>query len=90
MTKTIHKLLAASTAAAFAAVSDFQTLGAAGESLTAVRNFDPGEAWISYQRQIGNIQALSDSGLVRPIKTLADFQSALAAASAKLASLGLT
>jgi len=66
------------TAAAFAAVSDFQTLGAAGESLTAVRNFDPGEAWISYQRQIGNIQALGDSGLVRPIKTLADFQSARA------------
>lgn len=67
------------TAAAFAAVSDFQTLGTAGEGLTTVRNFEPGEAWASYKRQIGNIQALAASGLVYPVKALADFQSARAA-----------
>ena len=68
------------SAAAFAAVSDFQTLGTAGEGLAAVRDFGPGEAWASYQRQIGNLKALATRGLVYPVKTLADFQAAKAAA----------
>ncbi len=68
------------SAAAFAAVSDFQALGTAGEGLAAVRDFGPGEAWSSYQRQIGNLKALATRGLVFPIKTLADFQAAKAAA----------
>ncbi len=67
------------TAAAFAAVSDFQTLGLQGEGLAAVRNFGPGEAWASYQRQIGHLQALSAKGWVYPISTLADFAAAKAA-----------
>lgn len=67
------------TAAAFAAVSDFQVLGTAGEGLAAVRNFEPGEAWASYQRQIGNIKALASAGLVYPIESLADFDAARAA-----------
>ena len=68
------------SAAAFAAVSDFQVLGTAGEGLAAVRDFGPGEAWASYQRQIGNLKALATRGLVYPVKTLADFQAAKAAA----------
>jgi membrane dipeptidase len=67
------------TAAAFAAVSDFQVLGTAGEGLTVVRDFQPGEAWASYRRQIGNIQGLAASGLVFPVKTVADFAAAKAA-----------
>ncbi len=66
--------------AAFAAVSDFQVLGTAGEGLAAVRDFEPGEAWASYQRQIGNIKALATRGLVYPIKTQADFHAAKVAA----------
>jgi membrane dipeptidase len=67
------------TAAAFAAVSDFQVLGTAGEGLTARRDFAPGEAWASYKRQVGNINALATRGLVYPIRTLADFAAAKAA-----------
>lgn len=68
------------SAAAFAAVSDFQVLGTAGEGLAAVRDFGRGEAWASYRRQIGNINALVTRGLVHPIRTLADFEAAKAAA----------
>ena len=68
------------SAAAFAAVSDFQALGTAGEGLAAVRAFGPGEAWASYQRQIGNLKALATRGLVYPVETLADFHAAKAAA----------
>lgn len=67
------------TAAAFAAVSDFQALGTAGEGLAAVRNFEPGEAWASYKRQIGNIKALAAAGLVYPVRSLSDFAAARAA-----------
>lgn len=64
------------TAAAFAAVSDFQVLGFAGEGLEAVRAFQPGEAWDSYRRQIANLQALVARGLVTPVRTTADFATA--------------
>ena len=67
------------TAASFAAVADFQVLGAEGESLTARRDFAPGEAWESYKRQINNIKALSTQGLVYPVKSLGDFAAAKAA-----------
>ena len=67
------------SAAAFAAVADFQTLGRTGEGLAAVRDFDPGEAWASYQRQIANLQALAGRGLVFPVKTPADVPAARAA-----------
>ena len=64
------------TAAAFAAVSDFQALGLNGRMLEAVRDFEPGEAWASYQRQIANLRALSARGLVHPVLTSADFSGA--------------
>ncbi len=64
------------TAAAFAAVSDVQTLGEQGEGLAAVREFEPGEAWASYKRQIANLNALSANGLVYPVRTARDFEAA--------------
>ncbi len=48
-------------------MSDFQTLGRQGEGLMAVREFEPGEAWASYQRQIGKLKALIAQGLVTPV-----------------------
>lgn len=67
------------TAAAFAAVSDVQTLGEQGEGLAAVREFGPGEAWASYKRQIANLNALGANGLVYPVRTADDFAAARAA-----------
>lgn len=67
------------SAAAFAAVSDFQTLGLEGEGLAAIRPFEPGEAWASYQRQITRLQSLVTRGLVLPVRTVADIASARAA-----------
>ena len=78
--KTIADMRAGGlTAAAFAAVSDFQVLGLQGEGLATVRDFEPGEAWASYQRQIGHLQALSAKGWVYPVRSVADFAAAKAA-----------
>lgn len=62
------------TAAAFASVSDFQVLGFQGEGLAAVRAFEPGEALTSYKRQIANLKAFIQSGLVYPIIARTDFE----------------
>ncbi len=67
------------SAAAFAAVADFQVLGLEGEALTAARAFEPGEAWASYQRQIARLQSLATRGLVVPIKQAADIARAQSA-----------
>lgn len=66
-------------AASFSAVADFQTLDFVGNGLQSVRQFEPGEAWASYKRQIGNLTALSARGLVHPVKTVADVAAAHAA-----------
>lgn len=60
-------------------MSDFQTLGRQGEGLVAVREFEPGEAWASYQRQIGKPKALIAQGLVTPVLAPADVEAARAA-----------
>ena len=67
------------SAAAFAAVSDFQALGLEGEGLAAVRAFEPGEVWASYQRQMARLQSLATRGLVWPIGQVADIAKARAA-----------
>ncbi len=61
------------SAAAFAGVSDFQVLDFVGEGLGSVREFAPGEAWASYQRQIANLKNLAERGLVTPILEATDF-----------------
>ncbi|MEO8542407.1 MAG: membrane dipeptidase [Burkholderiaceae bacterium] len=78
--KTIADMRAGGlSAAAFAAVSDFQTLGLEGEGLTTVRAFEPGEALASYQRQMTRLQSLATRGLVMPIRQVADIAKARAA-----------
>lgn len=59
-------------AAAFAAVADFQTLGLEGEGLAARRDFEPGEAWASYQRQMARLQSLVERGLVANVRAPGD------------------
>lgn len=66
------------SAAVFAGVSDFQTLDLVKGAPANVRDFNRGEAWSSYRRQIGNLQALAKRGLVRPILEVGDFQRAKA------------
>jgi len=74
---TVRDMLAGVLAAsAFAAVSDFQVLGVQGEGLVAVRDFAPGEAWASYQRQIGHLRALAAQGLVYPVLQVSDVEAA--------------
>lgn len=63
-------------AAAFAVVSDVQTLDLQGEGLASVRSFEPGEAWASYKRQIARFQSLVARGLVAPVRTVADVAAA--------------
>ncbi len=67
------------SAAAFAAVADFQALGLEGEGLAAVRAFEPGEVWASYRRQITRLQSLASRGLVWPVLEAADIARARAA-----------
>ena len=77
---TVSDMRAGNLAAAtFAAVSDFQVLGLQDEGLTSVREFQPGEAWQSYRRQIGNLQKLEQRGLVYPVRKVADIAAARAA-----------
>jgi membrane dipeptidase len=65
------------SAAAFAAVSDFQTLAPSdGAGLASVRAFEPGEAWASYRRQIDNLNALVAQGLVQRIDRPGDVETA--------------
>ncbi len=52
-------------AAVFNGVADFQILSLSDRGLVAGREFEPGEAWASYQRQIANLRGLADDGLVR-------------------------
>lgn len=54
-------------AACFSAVSDFPTLDARGGGLTKVRDFDPGEAWAYYLRQLANLRELVDRADVAPV-----------------------
>lgn len=71
--RTVRDMRAGGLAAsAFAAVADFQVLGLKDEGLVAVRDFAPGEAWASYQRQIAHLRALATQGLVHPVRTPAD------------------
>lgn len=45
-------------------VADFQLLALTKGGLKPARDFAPGEAWSSGERQVGNLRALADDGLV--------------------------
>ena len=63
-------------AACFSAVSDFPTLDARGGGLTKVRDFDPGEAWAYYQRQLANLRELVDRADLAPVLEAGDVAAA--------------
>lgn len=65
--------------AVFNGVADIQLLTLGDQGLTAEREFEPGEAWASYRRQIENLRALSDKGLVRLCLNTQDVLAAKAA-----------
>src|SRR5206468_11458826 len=46
------------------------------KGLVAVREFDPGEAWADYQRQIGVLKAMVAKGEVAPGETFHDIAQA--------------
>lgn len=64
------------TGSIFAAVGDLQTLGFTGEGLSAIRQFEPGEAWASYRRQIAHLSSLAKKGLVHSVLRADDFAAA--------------
>ncbi len=66
-------------ASVFNGVADFQLLALTDQGLEATRDFTPGEAWASYQRQIANLRALGDQGLVQLCLTPDDVMAAHAA-----------
>ena len=75
--RTVEDMAAGQLSAAlFATVSDIRLIGAGKTGLFATREFEPGEAWADHQRQMAVLQGLTDSGLVVPIRSVADFQAA--------------
>ncbi len=72
--KTIREMEEGGLAgASFSGVADFQTLDFRGEGLESVRQFEPGEAWASYKRQLANHNRLIADGLVHPVLRASDF-----------------
>jgi len=68
------------TAALFNCVSDAVLLEASPtKGLAVARDFDPGEAWAEYQRQVGVLKAMVANGEVAPGETGHDIAQALAA-----------
>lgn len=66
-------------AAVFNGVGDVQVITLGDGGLRAYRDFSPGEAWASCQRQLDHLQALADRGLVRLCLSPDDVRSAHAA-----------
>ncbi|RME16795.1 MAG: hypothetical protein D6801_04785 [Alphaproteobacteria bacterium] len=65
--------------AIFNGVADVQLLTLGGGGLMARREFEPGEAWESYRRQIDDLAALEARGLVRICRSAGDVRAAKAA-----------
>jgi len=63
-------------AASFSTVSDFCVLGVGDTGLSAVREFDAGEAHANYKRQIANMKALETRGLVKFVNSEAALNAA--------------
>ncbi len=59
-------------AAVWNGVADVQILKLGDGGLTPARDFAPGEAWASYERQIANLAALEKEGLVQICRTPED------------------
>ncbi|MDQ7070218.1 MAG: membrane dipeptidase [Rhodobacterales bacterium] len=75
--KTIADMAQGGVASAvFNGVADVQLLTLGETGLTAGRDFMAGEAWASYQRQVGNLKALVDTGAVSLCLTADDILAA--------------
>ena len=66
-------------AAIFNGVADIQVITLGDGGLMAEREFEEGEAWASYRRQVANLRALADSGKVALCLTSDDILAAKAA-----------
>lgn len=66
-------------ASVFNGVGDVQVITLGDGGLRAYRDFTPGEAWASCQRQLDHLRALADRGLVRLCLTPEDVRGAHAA-----------
>lgn len=64
------------TASLFAVVADFPLLGLEKGGLRAVREFDAGEAYRDFNRQLARLRALLAEGLIRPGATPGDIRAA--------------
>ncbi len=62
------------SAGLFAAVSDINLIGGNEQGLYARREFEPGEAYADYLRQMAVLQGMVDSGLVLPVRSVADLR----------------
>ena len=58
----------------FSLVADFQTLDLQGEGLASTREFSPGEARASYERQLANLRAATAAGGAAFVAQPADFE----------------
>lgn len=58
----------------FSLVADFQTLDLQGEGLASTREFSPGEARASYERQLANLRAAVAAGGAAFVAQPADFE----------------
>jgi|CXWL01.1.fsa_nt_gi membrane dipeptidase len=58
----------------FSLVADFQTLDLQGEGLASTREFSPGEARASYERQLANLRAATAAGRAVFVAQPADFE----------------
>lgn len=67
------------TAGLFAVVADFAVLGLAEGGLEVVRDFEPGEAWRDFERQVQRIEALVGAGTLELARTPDDVRAAHAA-----------
>jgi len=65
--------------AMFNGVADIQLLTLGKTGLTPNREFEPGEAWASYRRQIDDLHALEKSGLVTICRSADDVRAAKSA-----------
>lgn len=76
-TKAIADMKAGGMAGgSFAAVADLQILDAVGAGMGSGREFQPGEAWSSYQRQIANLQKVVPASGAMLVKQPSDFAGA--------------
>ena len=81
MERTVADMAAGQLSAAmFSTVADVDLLGANERGLYARREYEPGEAYQSYLRQMAVLQNMVDADLVAPVRSVSDLLAAKQAA----------